>query len=239
MSEQALRVAYKDMARSVTASGQYLPVLARALRRRRRFRAVAAAGLPAVAAGAVAGIAAVATSPEAEQVRPQPPVASSEVNLERRLTFKWEWRNAKDPTDGYQGELIRAAESHANFAGAALRRYEDLIVLYGKGDPPAEVAALLARAPEGIEARWVTVPYSLAELQHAGRRVADVVSGVVGITFSDDYTNVHISLQKMPDTRSDLQALYRRASEVTDVPVVFEKGSLGQILVLPGPVPRE
>jgi len=227
MDEQGLASALKEISNSVKPSAAARPTLERALSKRRKSRAIVVVGGTALAIAAAVGAGAMVISPAATPEQGSQ-VAAGPSETDPTLQANWEWQSSIDP---YKSDLVAAAMGYDNYTGDELRFSERAIIIYGTGQPPAEVAALMDDAPQGTEARWVSVPYSHDQLQQAGGQLANGLPGVVGVSYAgDDFSSIKLRLDPFPRSESDLHRLHEKATEITDIPVEFKDGSEGQPL---------
>jgi hypothetical protein len=120
----------------------------------------------------------------------------------------------------YQSRLLRYAQQADGFTGARFAFGRGAFILYGKGPPPAIVRGLIAMAPAAANARWVRVPYSLAELDEARRRLARAMPPNSVVDYAPNYSGILVGLRPLP-TPHGQEILYGRAQRLTEVPVTF------------------
>lgn len=223
--EEQLGSAYKRLAAS--ASGPLdRAVIQRAVAARRRRRAVVASGtvgLAVVGTTVVVGTVTTASLPS-DVAGPEPQAASSAhpgVTKSVDISREDHWQNFIQP---YLRDLSAAAEAHDNFSGLELVYEQRAIVVYGTGEAPSDVASLFAQAPEGVAARWATVPYSVRVLTAAGDQLARVIPRVVAVQYVDHYSRIQLMIDGLPKDPAELRAFQDKARSVTDIPVTFVDG---------------
>ena len=71
----------------------------------------------------------------------------------------------------YLNRLIAVFEESAAHAGAELDHERREVVLYGVGQPPASLEAMMAEAPDGLGVQWRSAPYTRNELVTEAQRI--------------------------------------------------------------------
>lgn len=67
--------------------------------------------------------------------------------------------------------LLEAFEESGAQAGAEIDHDRREFILYGVGEPPAAVAAIMAEHPEGLRVQWRAAPYTRDELVAETQRI--------------------------------------------------------------------
>jgi hypothetical protein len=135
------------------------------------------------------------------------------------LTSGEEWQAEISP---YENRLFAVAEQNPNYSGGELVFERREIIVYGTGEPSAEVAALLSESPEGTTASWVAVPYSKTELELAADRLSEVIPGAISIRYVENYSRILVGVDGLPRAGPELEELRDIAAEVTSIPVGLE-----------------
>jgi hypothetical protein len=75
----------------------------------------------------------------------------------------------------YVDRLLNAFEESGAQAGAEIDLDRRDLVLYGVGEPPAALEAMMAEAPAGLGVRWRSAPYTRDELVAESQRIMTAV----------------------------------------------------------------
>jgi hypothetical protein len=71
----------------------------------------------------------------------------------------------------YLDRLLAAFDQSGAQAGASIDHDRRELTLYGVGEPPSTVAAVMADAPEGLGVQWRSAPYTRDELAAESQRI--------------------------------------------------------------------
>ena len=71
----------------------------------------------------------------------------------------------------YLDRLLNAFEESGAQAGAEIDHDRRELVLYGVGEPPESLEAMMAEAPAGLRVHWRAAPYTRAELVAESQRI--------------------------------------------------------------------
>jgi hypothetical protein len=75
----------------------------------------------------------------------------------------------------YLDRLLNAFEASGAHAGAEIDHDRRELFLYGVGEPPATLEAMLAEAPAGLGVHWRSAPYTRDELVAESQRIMTAV----------------------------------------------------------------
>jgi hypothetical protein len=143
--------------------------------------------------------------------------------------FQWQLEIA-----GYKTELIGAASSFANYSGGRLDFDSRSVIVYGVGEAPGPVKAIMDHAPEGLVVQWVEVPHTEQELAQATNAAMDAVPSANSATFQQDFSGVVVIVEKLPESADKRAELVRRAERAAAVPVRIIEGPAPVDPVHPG-----
>lgn len=219
MDESVLRDRLTDLTSSLQPTEASRSRLQRAITsRRRRRHALGACVVALGACGTVVGVGMLGAQGNGsmrEQV--QPASTTSRSNSTPSTQINWQIS-----IHSYERKLMAEAALHSNYVGAEVRFADRAVIIFGNGEPAPRVRNLLANPPAGSVARWVSVPYSRANLERAAQQLARDLPHVVSVSFGEThYTSLVVGVDPLPSTNAGLKELRRKASAITDIPVVF------------------
>lgn len=143
-----------------------------------------------------------------------------------------EWQRA---VSGYRDRLAVVASRHDSYTGLEIIHADRMLVVYGVGEPPADIARLMDTAPANVGVRWVKVAHSAAELRRAIRALEEVAPNWRCIEPEGDYSGIRVGLARLPVTDEGMHRLRLRAAQLTDVPVEFFESAA--VVPLPASTP--
>lgn len=220
MDEAALRDRLTNLTSSLQPTEASRSRLQRAITsRRRRRHALGACVVALGACGTVVGVVGMLGAQGNGSMREQVQSASTTSRSHSTPSTEINWQIS---IHSYERKLIAEAALHSNYAGAEVRFADRAVIIFGNGEPAPRLRNLLANPPAGSVARWVSVPYSRADLERAAQQLARDLPHVVSVSFEEThYTSLVVGVDPLPSTNAGLKDLRRKASAITDIPVVF------------------
>ncbi len=124
-------------------------------------------------------------------------------------------------TCAYRTKVLELAESSPLYAGAELRHETRELLIFGVGEPSAELAEEIERAPANIRISWREAPYSLAELNAEVERILSEQRGRIN---SGGARHDGTGLRVTTTDRNLLEASDPQGALATRYPITVEYG---------------
>jgi hypothetical protein len=228
MTDDQLATAYAEHEARFAPTPAALSDIKAAVRRRRRARTATISAGAAVCAVAVIAGASIAANTFGDSSAPPGPAGTSSADPTGTPT-----RPATEPPQGdqnsiwqqeiqpYKREIVATARQHESFLGGSLKFEDRALILYGETPTaPADVAALIAAAPDAVTVSWVQAEFTMKQLEAARQDLMAQLPDVVSVAIAPDFSALKVGV--LPETlQADRPALEAQAAQITSVPVVL------------------
>lgn len=175
----------------------------------RTFRGLArkpvVATVAAAAALAILGVGSCATAPDGGEGQRTGDDQTGELDRE--------WQEG---VASYTRAVNRIANRQPNFSGSSFDNENKTFIVFGVGEPSAELLKIFDRAPSEVQLDWRETDYTERELLSQMRLVDISRYGLSGVAIADEFDGIVVMYPS-----SDRLAEAREASKDVTVPVDF------------------
>jgi hypothetical protein len=224
MTDDQITAAFTEMESRFAPTPAAVADVGVAVRRRQRTRTAAITAGVAVCAVVAIGGAALAANTFGDSSAPAGPTGTTSAPPTDSTTDSptgdqnTAWQEEIQP---YKRELVATARQHETYLGGALMFEDRALILYGETTTaPADVAALIADAPDAVTVNWVQADFTMKQLEAARQDLMAQLPDVVSVALAPDFSALKVGI--LPETlHADRPALETQAAQITSVPVVL------------------